>query len=123
MKNGDLALQLDEKRLPADLRASWFHHQVSEHRWEAPLEVRSGAREVVSEAMALEPPYLAATVIFTVISAMLVCGLVVAVVLYRRHKTGQYPKVRTGALAGFAMLAYILISKMLNHTASLPVSS
>lgn len=120
MKNGDLALQLDEKRLPADLRASWFHHQVSEHRWEAPLEVRSGAREVVSEAMALEPPYLAATVIFTVISAMLVCGLVVAVVLYRRHKTGQYPKVRTGASA---MLAYMLISKMLNHTASLPVSS
>ncbi|XP_037789484.1 uncharacterized protein LOC119584956 [Penaeus monodon] len=102
VKNGDLALQLDEKRLPADLRASWFHHQVSEHRWEAPLEVRSGAREVVSEAMALEPPYLAATVIFTVISAMLVCGLVVAVVLYRRHKTGQYPKGPRGSMQSLA---------------------
>lgn len=94
MKKGELALQLDDERLPADLRASWFHHQqVSEPRWGTPLEIRSGNREVVSEAVALEPPFLAATVIFTVISAMLVCGLVVAAVLYRRHKTGQYPKV------------------------------
>ncbi|XP_071535769.1 uncharacterized protein [Panulirus ornatus] len=59
VKKGELALQLDEERLPADLRASWFHHQVSEPRWETPLEVRSGTREVVSEAIALEPPYLA----------------------------------------------------------------
>nr|XP_053652019.1 LOW QUALITY PROTEIN: uncharacterized protein LOC128702033 [Cherax quadricarinatus] len=102
VKKGELALQVDEERLPADLRASWFHHQVSEPRWETPLEVRSGAREVVSEAVALEPPYLAATVIFTVISAMLVCGLVVAVVLYRRHKTGQYPKGPRGSMQSLA---------------------
>ncbi|XP_066984826.1 uncharacterized protein [Macrobrachium rosenbergii] len=102
VKNGQLALELDDARLPADLRASWFHHQVSEPRWETPLEVRSGTREVVSEAVALEPPYLAATVIFTVISAMLVCGLVVAVVLYQRHKTGQYPKGPRGSMQSLA---------------------
>ncbi|KAK7082228.1 hypothetical protein SK128_021740, partial [Halocaridina rubra] len=102
VKNGDLALELDDERLPADLRASWFHHQVSEPRWERPLEVRSGMREVVSEAVALEHPYLAATVIFTVISAMLLCGLVVAIVLYQRHKTGQYPKGPRGSMQSLA---------------------
>ena len=85
-----------------------FLFQVSEPpRWSAPAQLSAArettdgsssvvgrAREVVSQAMSLEPPYLAATVVFTVISAMLVCGLVVAVVLYKRHTTGQYPKVK-----------------------------
>lgn len=94
VKRGELALEVNEERVPADLRASWFHHQVSEPRWETPPEaLGSGRREVVSPGLAFEPPFLAATVIFTVVAAMLVCGLVVAGVLYRRHKTGQYPKV------------------------------
>ena len=74
-------------------------------RWSAPAQLSAArspslgesmvgrAREVVSEAISFEPPYVAATVVFTVLTAMLVCGLVVAIVLYRRHTTGQYPKV------------------------------
>lgn len=88
-----MALELNEERLPADLRSSWFHHQVSEPRWRFAPSTQGRAGEVVSAAVTLEPPYLAATVVLTVVSAMLMCGLVVAAVLYRRHKTGHYPKV------------------------------
>ena len=93
VKKGELTLELNEERLPADLRSSWFHHQVSEPRWRFPPSALGRAGEVVSAAVTLEPPYLAATVVLTVVSAMLMCGLVVAAVLYRRHKTGHYPKV------------------------------
>lgn len=102
VKKGELALELNEERLPADLRASWFHHQVSEPRWRDPQAVQGGAGEVVSEAVTFEPPYLAATVVLTVVSAMLVCGLVVAAVLYRRHKTGHYPKGPRGSMQSLA---------------------
>ncbi|KAK4325646.1 hypothetical protein Pmani_003739 [Petrolisthes manimaculis] len=103
VKRGELALEVNEELVPADLRASWFHHQVSEPRWETPPEaLGSGRREVVSPALAFEPPFLAATVIITVVAAMLVCGLVVAGVLYRRHKTGQYPKGPRGSMQSLA---------------------
>lgn len=103
MRRGGLVLRLDDEMIPADLRASWFHHQVSEPRWTKSDDIpppasrkglaRPEPREVVSQAVVMDPPYLAVTVVFTVISTILVCALVVAVVLYRRHVTGQYPKV------------------------------
>ncbi|CAL4169856.1 unnamed protein product, partial [Meganyctiphanes norvegica] len=103
VKNGELALELNKEVVPADLRASWFHHQVSEPRWGEAVAIGGGTREMVmSEAIQLEPPYLAATVIFTVITAMLVCGLVVALVLYRRHTTGTYPKGPRGSMQSLA---------------------
>ena len=40
-----------------------------------------------------EPAFLSITVILTVLSAILVCGLVVSIVLYKRHVAGSYPKV------------------------------
>ncbi|KAG0715605.1 hypothetical protein GWK47_011538 [Chionoecetes opilio] len=102
VKKGELTLELNEERLPADLRSSWFHHQVSEPRWTFSSSALGGTGEVVSEAVTLEPPFLAATVVLTVVSAMLMCGLVVAGVLYRRHKTGHYPKDPRGSMQSLA---------------------
>ncbi|KAK8392409.1 hypothetical protein O3P69_014644 [Scylla paramamosain] len=102
VKKGELALELNEERLPADLRSSWFHHQVSEPRWRFAPSMQGRAGEVVSAAVTLEPPYLAATVVLTVVSAMLMCGLVVAAVLYHRHKTGHYPKDPRGSMQSLA---------------------
>ncbi|RXG71031.1 Kunitz-type serine protease inhibitor bitisilin-3 [Armadillidium vulgare] len=111
VRRGGLALRLKNEVIPADLRASWFHHQVSEPRWSSPHQMQSAIRlddskpaprEVVSEAIVLAPPYLAVTVVFTVISAILVCALVISVVLYRRHATGQYPKNHRGSLQSLA---------------------
>ncbi|KAB7506063.1 Kunitz-type serine protease inhibitor bitisilin-3, partial [Armadillidium nasatum] len=44
VRRGGLALRLKNEVIPADLRASWFHHQVSEPRWSSPHQMQSAIR-------------------------------------------------------------------------------
>uniref|UniRef100_A0A6A7FYZ2 Amyloid beta A4 protein n=1 Tax=Hirondellea gigas TaxID=1518452 RepID=A0A6A7FYZ2_9CRUS len=112
VRKGELVLLVSEggeRRVPADMRASWFHHQVAPPAWRRPSSHSiagtadaATAREVVSQMESVEPPFLAATVVITVLSAMLICGLVVAVVLYRRHVANNYPKLSHGSMQSLA---------------------
>ena len=83
--------------MPADANTSKFQHKLDV----APKSAQNEAsftdrvletKEILSQALDIEAPYLAVIVVLSVLASILVCGLIIGLVLHHRRTTGMYPK-------------------------------
>jgi len=98
VNSGHLTLDMDGHDMPADVTSSKFYHKLDTDREfdqrfpnivEAPAQE---TREILAQALDIEAPYLAIIVVLSALASILVCGLIIGLVLYRRRTTGMYPK-------------------------------
>ena len=91
-----MVVNVGSRHLTATESSSWIHHETAQTYELDDVkknEIFDGtAREIVQDQSELDAPYLAVIVIFSVLSLTVICALVIAVVMYRRKTTGQYPK-------------------------------
>jgi len=98
VNSGHLTLEMDGHNMPADVTSSKFYHKLDADR---EFDQRSSkvvepsaqeTREILAQALDIEAPYLAIIVVLSALASILVCGLIIGLVLYRRRTTGMYPK-------------------------------
>lgn len=83
--------------MPADVGTSKFHHKLDStpkaaHHDASFTDRILETKEILSEALDIEAPYLAVIVVLSVLASILVCGLIIGLVLHHRRTTGMYPK-------------------------------
>lgn len=84
--------------MPADVSTSKFHHKLDSlpkpgaHHDTSFTDRILETKEILSQALDIEAPYLAVIVVLSVLASILVCGLIIGLVLHHRRTTGMYPK-------------------------------
>lgn len=86
---------MDGHFMPADVTSSRFYHKLDTPRPKEAVERPMETREILAQALDIEAPYLAVIVVLSVLGCIIICGLVIGLVLYRRRTTGMYPKGAT----------------------------
>ena len=97
-------LDMDGHTMPADVTSSKFFHKLdapaARANYDALDAIESGdqalqTREIIAQLLDIEAPYLAIIIVLSVLGCILVCGLAIGLILYRRRTTGMYPKGST----------------------------
>ncbi|KZS10461.1 putative Protein ACP24A4 [Daphnia magna] len=103
VKSGHLALEMDGHSMPAESTSSKFYLKLDSTLKEASkaeaVDRSLETREILTQALDIEAPYLAIIVVLSVLASILVCGLIIGLVLHRRRTTGTYPKNSGSTLA------------------------
>lgn len=85
-------VDMDGHSMPADVTSSQFFHKLDSPSVKNSAPATPETSEILAQALDVQVPYLAIIVVMSVLASILICGLVIGLVLYRRRTTGMYPK-------------------------------